>query len=68
MLSLFLKVDTYQRPLDAEEESEEDQYKAMIEKIGEFPDKDEDTEEDNKRKQETAGHVINSIDPNIPPL
>ena len=68
LLSLFLKVDTYQRPLDAEEESEEDQYKAMIEKIGEFPDNDKDTEEDNKRKQETAGHVINSIDPNIPPL
>lgn len=68
LLSLFLKVDTYERPLDAEEASEEDQYKAMIETLGELPDKDKDTEEDNKRKQKATGIPVKLIDPNIPPL
>ena len=36
ILSLFLKVDTYQRPLDSGEEDENENYKNMIEKLDEI--------------------------------
>ena len=47
ILSLFLKVDTYQRPLDSGEEDENENYKNMIEKLDEI-------------KPEEGVHKINS--------